>query len=56
MHCFAVDNLITNTEHPETRPLLLRMMEYMYKFYVQGADPQSESSNSMLFAQADDRK
>ena len=41
-HCFAVDNIITNTEHPEMRVLLFRMMEYMYKFYVRGADPQSK--------------
>jgi hypothetical protein len=41
-HCFAVDNIITNTEHPDTRVLLFRMMEYVYKFYVRGADPQSK--------------
>jgi hypothetical protein len=41
IHCFAVDNLITNTEHPETSVLLFRMMEYLYKFHVKGADPQS---------------
>ena len=41
-HCFAVDNIVTNTEHPETRVLLFRMMEYLHKFYVQGADPKSK--------------
>jgi hypothetical protein len=45
IHCFAIDNLITNTEHPETRVLLFRMMEYLYKFFVRGADPQSEFPN-----------
>ena len=34
IHCFAVDNLVTDTEHPETRVLLFRMMEYLYKFYI----------------------
>jgi hypothetical protein len=43
IHCFAADNLITNTEHPETRVLLFRMMQYVYKFFVDGADPRSES-------------
>jgi len=43
-HCFALDNIITNTEHPETRILLFRMMEYVHKFYVEGADPQSAPS------------
>jgi len=41
-HCFVVDNIITNTEHPEARVLLFRMMEYLYKFYVRGADPKSK--------------
>lgn len=43
IHCFAVDSIVTNTEHPATRILLARMMQYLYKFYVQGADPQSNS-------------
>lgn len=43
IHCFAADNIVTNTEHPETRVLLFRMMQYLYKFYVKGANPQSES-------------
>ena len=43
IHCFTVNNIITNKEHPDTRVLLFRMMEYLYKFYVRGADPQSVS-------------
>jgi len=43
IHCFAIDNIVTNTEHPETRVLLFRMMQYLYKFFVQGADVRSES-------------
>ena len=43
IHCFAVDNMVTNTEHPCTRPILFRMMQYLYKFYVQGSDTQSQS-------------
>jgi hypothetical protein len=39
IHCFAVDNIVTNTEHPTTRILLFRMMQYLYKFYVKGGDP-----------------
>jgi hypothetical protein len=42
IHCFAVDNVVTNTEHPDTRDLLFRMMEYLYKFYVRGADAESK--------------
>jgi len=43
IHCFVSDNLVTNTEHPDTRVLLFRMMQYLYKYYVQGADARSES-------------
>lgn len=43
VHAFVMDNLITNTEHSETRVLLFRMLQYLYKFYVEGADPESES-------------
>lgn len=43
IHCFAADHIVTNTEHPETRVLLFRMMQYLYKFYVKGANPGSES-------------
>jgi hypothetical protein len=43
IHCFAMDNLVTNTEHPNTRVLLFRMMQYLYKYYVQGANATSES-------------
>jgi hypothetical protein len=43
VHAFVMDNLITNTEHPNTRVLLFRMLQYLYKFYVEGADPESES-------------
>lgn len=42
IHCFAVDNIVTNAEHPETRVLLFRMMEYLVKFYLKGADARSE--------------
>lgn len=43
IHCFAMDNILTNTEHPDTHVLLFRMMQYLYKYYVQGANAQSES-------------
>jgi len=42
IHCFVVDNLVTNTEHPSTRILLFRMTQYLYKFYVQGANTLSD--------------
>jgi len=42
IHCFAIDNIVTNTEHLETRVLLFRMMQYLYKFYIKGADARSE--------------
>jgi hypothetical protein len=42
IHCFTIDNLVTNTEHPDTRVLLFRMMQYLYKYYVQGASAESE--------------
>jgi len=55
IHCFAVDNIMTNAEHPETRLLLFRMMQYLDKFYVKGADAQSEPfvfrrTPSLIFA------
>ena len=37
-----MDTLVTNTEHPKTRVLLFRMLQYVYKFYVEGADTKSE--------------
>jgi len=43
VHSFVLDTLVTNTEHPKTRVLLFRMLQYLYKFYVQGADPKSKS-------------
>jgi hypothetical protein len=43
VHAFVMDNLVTNTEHPRTRVLLLRMLQYLYKFYVGGANPKSKS-------------
>ena len=43
VHAFCVDSLVTNAEHPKTRILLFRMLQYLYKFYVDGADPISES-------------
>ena len=42
VHAFIMDSLVTNTEHPKTRVLLLRMLQYLYKFIVQGADPKSK--------------
>lgn len=30
VHCFMAGDLITNTEHPKTRLLLRRMMQYYY--------------------------
>jgi len=55
IHCFAINNIVTNTEHPETRMLLFRMMQYLDKFYVKGADTQSEPfvfrrTSSLIFA------
>ncbi len=42
VHAFVMDNLVTNTEHLRTRVLLLRMLQYVYKFYVEGADLKSK--------------
>ena len=42
VHAFVMDTLVTNTEHLRTRVLLFRMLQYVYKFYVQGADPISK--------------
>jgi len=42
VHAFVMDTLVTNTEHPRTRVLLFRMLQYLYKFYVQGANPKSK--------------
>ncbi len=42
IHCFTVDNIVTNTLHLETRVLLFRMMQYFYEFYVGSANAQSE--------------
>jgi hypothetical protein len=47
VHAFVMDKLITNTEHPNTRVLLFRMLQYIYKFYVQGADPESRSPQTL---------
>jgi len=51
VHAFVMDTLVTNTEHPGTRILLFRMLQYLYKFYVQGADPKSKHlvSNSQAY-------
>jgi hypothetical protein len=46
VHTFCVDGLVTNTEHPKTRVLLFRMLQYLYKFYVERADPISKSRYS----------
>ncbi len=43
VHAFVMDTLVTNTEHPKTRVLLFRMLQYVYKFYVEGADTKSEN-------------
>jgi hypothetical protein len=40
-----MDTLVTNTEHPKTRVLLFRMHQYVYKFYVDGANPKSEDAD-----------
>lgn len=42
VHAFVMDTLVTNTEHPDTRILLFRMLQYLYKFYVDHADPKSK--------------
>lgn len=42
IHGFCIDNLVTNTEHPKTRVLLFRMLQYVYNFYVHDANPESE--------------
>ena len=42
IHTCIIDHVITNTEHPDTRVLLFRMLQYLYKFYVQGSDRHSE--------------
>ena len=42
VHTFCIDTFITNMEHLTTRVLLFRMMQYLYKFYIGGADPLSE--------------
>jgi len=42
IHAFCIDTFVTNTEHPQTRVLLFRMLQYLYKFYVEGADPISK--------------
>ena len=48
VHAFCVDGLVTNAEHPKTRILLFRMLQYLYKFYVDGADPISEPFSPIL--------
>ena len=42
VHAFVIDTLVTNTEHLRTRVLLFRMLQYLYKFTVLGANPQSK--------------
>jgi len=42
VHAFTIDTFVTNTEHPKTRLLLFRMLQYLYRFYVEGADHISE--------------
>ena len=43
VHCFMAGQVITNTEHCETRCLLLRMMQYFFKCFVMGAlEPDGE--------------
>lgn len=51
VHAFVMDTLVTNTEHPKTRVLLFRMLQYVYKFYVEGADPESERSITLYRGQ-----
>jgi hypothetical protein len=49
IHCFAIDNMVTNSEQPETRVLLFRMMECLYKYYVKGASADSELTSIAKF-------
>ena len=42
IHNTVMGDAIAGPEHVETRILLFKMLEYLYKFYAQGADPQSE--------------
>lgn len=42
VHCLMGNNLITNTDHPRTRQLLMRMMQYFYKCFVVGVDEDGE--------------
>jgi hypothetical protein len=42
VHAFVMDTLVTNTGHPKTRVLLFRMLQYVYKYYVEGASPKSQ--------------
>lgn len=49
IHCFVVDNMVTNTEYPDTRVLLFRMMQYLYKFYITGSNAHSESPVDVQF-------
>jgi hypothetical protein len=42
VHCLMANNLITNTHHISSRYLLMRMMQYMYKCFVTGADEEGE--------------
>ena len=37
------DSIMSGPEKPEARILLFRMLQYLYKFYVQGCDRKSES-------------
>jgi len=42
VHCLMANNFITNNDHVESRRLLMRMMQYFYKCYVEGADKDDE--------------
>lgn len=42
VHCLMGNNLLTNTDHGRTRPLLLRMMQYLYKCLVTGVPSDGE--------------
>ena len=49
VHCLMANNLITNIHHLESRWLLFRMMQYMYKCYVECLDEDGEQALSPIF-------
>lgn len=43
VHCFMGNLLLTNTAHQPTRKLLIRMLQYFYKCFVEGVDDDGQS-------------